>query len=177
MIYRHDEFPCHLNWQAVSFIRAVWPWINNGLLRETYGAHLRPVHFALVLEDLLISYAAVIEMTIGHTGETVRLFGLGNVFTYPSFRKQGYGSQVVTAATQYIQSSAADVAALFCEPNLAGFYAKAGWQEIHGVTIFTGKGGLPTASAATRMMLFVSEKGRSGRGAFESAPLSLQHGW
>ena len=177
LTYHHHEFPPSLQWQAVSLMRVEWPFIEGGLPKETYRAGLHPVHFALTEEDVLISYAAVIRLEVGHAGEDYRVCGLGNVLTYPASRGKGYGRQVVEAATSYIVASDADVAALFCAPALEGFYQKSGWEAIRGGVTLTGPREAPAAYVALRMMLFVSVKGQAGRHAFETPPLHIEHGW
>ena len=99
------------------------------------------------------------------------------MLTYPASRGKGYGRQVVEAATSYIVASDADVAALFCEPALEGFYKRSGWEAIRGVATLTGPREAPAAYDALRMMLFVSGKGKAGRHAFETGPLHIEHGW
>ncbi len=178
LIYSHDEFPASLRWQAVSFMRVVWPFIDGGMLRETYPAALRPVHFALVEDDLLLSYAATFRLSIEHAGEGYEMGCLGNVFTYPGSRGRGYGRRVVGAATARIRESGADVAALFCEPDLGGFYAASHWEPIQEAgTVLTGGGGEAEELDAVKMMLFVSDKGRLGRRAFETLPLRVPFPW
>ena len=177
LTFNHREFPSHLNWQAVSFMRIEWPWIEGGKPRETYSAELEPVHFALVEDDLLISYASVIRFGTAHAGETYRMYGLGNVFTFPSSRKIGYGGRVVEAATAYIRNSDADVAALFTGDDLFKFYARHGWARIKGAPTLLGPQDAPQSLDALRMMLFVSGKGKAGRQAFETQPLHVEFGW
>ena len=175
--YDHDTFPPDLNWQAVSFMRVEWPFINEGMLRETYPAALNPVHFALVEDDLLLSYAATFRQRIKHAGEEYEMECLGNVFTYPASRCKRYGRLVVEVAVGHIRGTGADVAALFCEPNLEGFYAATGWEAIpEAGTLITG-GGAPEEHGALRMMLFISEKGKAGRRAFETLPLRVPFAW
>ncbi len=176
--YRHEEFPTGLNWQAVSFMRVEWPFINEGMLRETYPPELRPIHFALVEDDLLLSYAATFRLHIEHVGEAYEMECLGNVFTYPASRRKGYGRRVVDAATRHIAGSGADIAALFCDPDLQGFYEESGWKPVVGAaTLLTGGGGEPEEHHALRMMLFVSEKGEAGRHAFRTSPLRILFPW
>ena len=178
LTYRHDELPPALQWQAVSFMRVVWPFINGGMLRETYPAALHPVHVALVEDDLLLSYAATFRLSIEHAGEEYEMECLGNVFTYPASRRRGYGRMVVGAATERIRGSGADVAALFCEPSLEGFYAASGWEPIReAATVLTGGGGEAEELDAVRMMLFVSEKAGQRRRVFETLPLRVPFPW
>jgi GNAT superfamily N-acetyltransferase len=167
LVTYRGALPDHLRWQAVSFMRVVWPWIDGGLLREPYDRALRPVHFALVQGDLLISYAATIELDLKHAGARYRMAGLGNVFTFPSFRERGHGGRVVAAATEAIRAGAADVAALFCGERRVGFYARHGWQR---VAVLPEDGG-------ARMMLFVSPRGVEARPAFEREPFRVAHEW
>ena len=179
--YRHHEFPTHLNWQALSFMRVEWPFIFGGqdkLRKETYDAGSRPVHFAVSQEGVLISYAALIRTRLEHAGVTYEAHGLGNVFTFPSFRGEGHASRVVGAATEHVlKSGEADVAALFCEAGLREFYSRAGWEPMEGATTFTGAVDFPEPCEALRMMLFVSEKGVAAREAFEGVPLYIEHFW
>ena len=127
---------------------------------------------------MLISYAALIRTRLEHAGGTYEAYGLGNVFTFPSFRGEGHGGRVVRAATEYLREGGeADVAALFCEPGLRGFYSGAGWEPMEGATTLTGPPDSPEACEALRMMLFVSERGEAGREAFGGAPLYVEHLW
>lgn len=178
--FRDADLPPPLKWQALSFMRVEWPFIFSGdsrLSTDIYGADLRPVHFVVAEGEVLVSYATVIRMDLDHAGPTWRVYGLGNVLTYPSFRGEGHGRRVVDAATQYIGDSDADVAALFCDPGLAGLYAKSGWTAMEGATTLVGSKADPTPYGALRMMLFVSAKGRAGRPLFEGHPWYVGDPW
>ncbi len=54
-----------------------------------------PAHFVVEQEEVLISYATVIETTLDHAGETYKTLGLSSVFTYPPFRGEGHARGVV----------------------------------------------------------------------------------
>ncbi len=179
--YRHHEFPPHLNWQALSFMRVEWPFIFTGkdrLRKDTYDAAASPVHFAVCEGEVLISYAALIRTRLEHAGVTYKAYGLDNVFTFPSFRGEGHASRVVSAATEHaLKSGEADVAALFCEPGLREFYLGTGWEPMEGAPTLTGAKNLPQVCEALRMMLFISETGEAGREAFGGMPLYVEHLW
>ena len=175
--YENGRFPEHLKWQAVSFMRCAWPWIEDGKPRDTYEPELQPTHFVVVDGELLVSYAATIVVALEHAGETCAARGLGNVFTFPGSRGQGHGGRVVAAATDDIASCGADVGALFCEPELAAFYARYGWQPMQGAVTLKGPREAPRPHNALRMMLFASEKGRREREAFRTGTLYVEHGW
>lgn len=176
----YDEFPEMLNWQAVSFMRVQWPFIYSGSNRfgkNTYPPEWHPIHFSIVEEDVLISYAGVIQVDIEHAGQTYKACGLGNVFTFPPFRRNGYGTQVVQAATEHILQSDVDIGILFCDSPLASFYAASGWESKNDALTREGTPDNYLSHESLRMMLFISEKGRRGRNAFANQPLYIRHSW
>lgn len=174
-VYDQQTFPSHLHWQAVSFIRIEWPLIAGGMIRQTYPAEVEPIHFALVEDDLLLSYAAVIHTRLIHAEQAYATCGLGSVFTYPACRNKGYGRRIVDAATHYIQQSSVGIGLLFAQATLEAFYAKSGWQAIKGTPLFVET--MSEEATALKMMLFVSEKGQAGRTIFETQPLYVPQGW
>jgi predicted N-acetyltransferase YhbS len=129
-----------------------------------------PLSFALVEQAVLISHVLVSWRALTHAGETYQMYGLSAVFTYPQFEKQGYGRHVVGAATAHILASDADVAMLGCKPQLIPFYAASGWSDMPATQILCGPQSAP-AKGGHVMMLFVSEKGRQNRLAFEREPV------
>jgi predicted N-acetyltransferase YhbS len=173
-IYADGEFPAALHWQAVSLMRVEWPFIEGGKLRRTYPSDWSPTHFVVEDDGLLISYAAVIRLKLAHAGDDFAACGLGSVLTFPSSRRQGYGSQVVAAATAFIRESGADIAALFTGDDLERFYARHGWEAQHGAeTYIAAAERIP----ALRMMLFLTPKGDAARHAYATQPLSVPFGW
>jgi aminoglycoside 2'-N-acetyltransferase I len=127
--------------------------------------------------ELLVSYAATIVVALEHDGEMYAARALGNVFTFPGSRGRGHGGRVVAAATAYIGSSGAGVGALFCEPEVAGFYGRYGWQAMEGAITLKGPREAPRRHDVLRMMLFTSEKGRRAQSAFQTRALYIEHGW
>ncbi len=182
IVYHEDDFPPDLECQAVSFVRVVWPFVFSGgsrWERHLWRGSWNAVHFCIVENGVLISYAAVIETRVDHRGEGYRTCGLSSVFTYPPFRGEGHGRQVVDAATRHIRSGGADIAILWCERSLHNFYKEHGWVAVEGAPALIGAKDNPTIydDPDHPMMLFVSEKGEAGRWAFESEPWYVGHTW
>jgi len=178
-IYTQPNFPAIFKWQAIAFMRTEWSGIFHGdnlYMPETYPPDYQPVHFVFAEGDTLISYAAILDVTLEHSGSTYHVYGFGNMFTFPPFRKQGYGSQVLEAATEYIKASSFDAAILFCDSKLEPFYATQGWQATRSPTRLGGPDKYEVYDP-TRMMLFTSEKGRAGQSDFESQPLYVDWPW
>jgi GNAT superfamily N-acetyltransferase len=175
--YPDGALPDALRWQFVSFVRITWPRVEGARPREVYGPAEAPVHVALVERGLLLRYAAVVRERVAHAGVAYDVRGLSSVFTFPAWRRRGYGRRVVDAATAHIRASGADLGLLFTGDALKGFYARSGWEALRGAPMPEGPREAPRASDALKMMLFVSEKGRAGRRAFETQPLHVEHGW
>jgi predicted acetyltransferase len=176
-LYTHQTFPSDLNWQAVSFVRIVWPEIGGGMLRRMFDTKQDTMHFVLVEDGLLHSYAAVVRFQLQHAGQQYRACGLTSVFTYPTSREKGYGQRVVHAATNFIRRSGADIGLLLTGPELEPFYAKSGWEAIMSAPLIGVSGEAQEVLSAFRMMLFLSEKGQAERSTFEAQPLFVDWEW
>lgn len=179
-MYHHQELPAHLRWQAVSFMRVQWPSIFTGSLRwlsETYPAELRPVHFVCSEREVLISYAAALRLALPHRGTTYQVYGVGNVFTFPPYRREGHGQQVLQAAAQYLDSGTIDLAILFCQPELAAFYARSGWEASPEAETRIGTPESYMLDHDLRMMRFISPLARQMRGEFAAHPLYIEWPW
>ena len=172
--YSSEDLPLDLKWQILSFLRITWAdgFVGENRLRAWISPPTdHPSHVVLVENGLLISHAEVVWKCLDHAGETYKAYGLTGVLTYPSFRGQGYGRQVVDAGTKIIQASDADIGIFHCAPSLGPFYAAGGWIPMAGVTSWVGPKSAPVVSDELMMMLFLSEKGQRGRPAFEHEPL------
>ncbi|MEM7254110.1 MAG: GNAT family N-acetyltransferase [Pseudomonadota bacterium] len=178
-LYPDADFPEDLEWQAVSFIRTEWPFAFGGPKRlgrrvrtEHDPIHETIAHVVVEEEGVLMSYATIIGTRIVHEHEAYQSYGLASVFTYPQFRREGWGKHVVQTATHDVVSRAdADICILFCQPPLVPFYRQCGWHWIDGVSTLVGPLEAPKAHGSQRMMQFVSPKGRAGRDTFNTVPL------
>jgi predicted acetyltransferase len=173
--WSHRTFPPALQWQAVSFIRTVWPSVDGGNLREAYPGALHPTYYTVThQDDLLVSLAAsyTVQVAVDNTALTAAC--LGNVFTYPAWRGRGFGRQVVDAATNDIYGSGVDVAALLCDDPLQPFYEASGWQAVPGSATVTADG---EALDSLRMMLIMSETARTVRHDLTTRPLTVPSAW
>jgi predicted N-acetyltransferase YhbS len=103
---------------------------------EDHAAGLNAIAFFALEGDQVVSYAAVVHLTIAHGGRTFALAGLSAVATAPEFRGRGLGTAVVAAATRHIESSDADLAIFTSDRPLARFYERAGgWRPAPQVRV------------------------------------------
>ena len=181
--YTNAEFPENLKWQAVSFLRMQWPggFTGENRLRDWVTRDDdHPIYIVLVEAGILISHTNVVWKYLEHDGITYKAYGLTGVFTYPSFREQGYGSQIVAAGTEYILKSDADLGMFYCDERLRKFYAQHGWIHMDTSTTFIGTKEHPELiDDEILMMLFLSPMGQLGRQAFENRPIYFggDHTW
>ena len=178
-MYQQLEFPAIYKWQAIAFMRMEWASIfydDNLFMSETYPPEFQPVHFVIAEEDTLVSYASILKLTLPHARKEYLVYGFGNLLTFPPFRRHGYGGQVLQAATDFICQSDVDVAILFCDRLLERFYADKGWVTTPSPTRL-GAPNQYQEYEPSRMMLFVSEKGRQARNDFEAHPIYIDWPW
>lgn len=175
LTFPSNTFPEHLKWQTLSFLRMYYPegFTGENRLRDWVTREEdHPIHIVLVANNILISHANVVWKYLDHDGATHKAYGLTNVFTYPPFRGQGYGSQIVAAGTKYIRKSDADVAMLYCDEGLRDLYANLGWRHMEMSTSYTGTKEEPElVNDEILMMLFLSPKGQQAKTAFKTRPI------
>jgi GNAT superfamily N-acetyltransferase len=183
LTFKSAEFPEHLKWQALSFLRMNYPdgFKGEDRLRDWVTREEdHPVHIVLVEDHILLSHTNVVWKYLEHDTETYKTYGLTGVFTYPPCRGQGYGTQVIAAGTAYIQKSDADLAMLYCDESLHDLYANQGWRHMDRSTSYIGTKEEPElVDDEILMMLFISPKGQHGEAAFKSKPIhfALDYTW
>ncbi len=170
-IFASQDVPERFKCQILSFVRIQWPKLFSGKnrLRDwTSKPELHPVTFLLEEEGVLISRLEIVWDVLAHAGETYLTYGLSGVFTYPAFRKQGYGLQLVQSAKAFIEQQAEADLVLF-HSTLKGFYEQAGFERMDSLVTLVGDPRRPERSPETAFMLFLSDKGKRGRSRFENA--------
>jgi predicted GNAT family N-acyltransferase len=181
-IYRpEDALPADYECQIRAFIRMLWHDEYAYNIDAPFTQPERHVsHVVFAERHALFSYARVNWVNVEHAGQTYRLYCLGDVFTYPAFRKRGYGRQVVDVGTKLIRADAdTDAAILFTDPELEKFYAQSGWEHIAGLNSTKGGPEHPEPQDGSFvMMLFLSDKAKQHRTDFETHTLNLPgYGW
>ena len=175
-----DELPAAYECQIRAYVRILW---NDSYVHDLDAPLVPPErhpHFVVLGErHALFSAARVSWVMVEHAGHQLKMYCLGDVFTYPAFRNRGYGRQVVDAATELIRSDPeADAAILFTEPDLENFYAQSGWQHVAGLSATIGDPDYPEPNPGFAMMQFLSDRTEKMQGTFETRPLFLPgFGW
>lgn len=172
-IFTTESLPPAYEHQIRSFYRMEW-WdsyqtdINPPLGKPEY----QPLNFVLVEADCLYGALQVTRTTIQHRGETYQCYGLGGVFTYPAFRKRGFGAWMVRDATTYIQNQAdADIAVLWTQDHNVAFYVRNGWEHTPHINMMIGDPIKPYQSVENVLMVFLSERAKLNRPQFEAHPV------
>jgi GNAT superfamily N-acetyltransferase len=177
--FAHADLPSVFSWQAVAYMREIWPSLFTGRLawlREPYPASLNPFHVVIHHDEVLVAYAAVIRVTVSHDGTDYAIDGVGNVLTATPYRGRGYGRQVVERVNDRLDASDADAAALFCAPDLEPFYAGAGWLPCPGGTR-VGTGAQSCLYSGLRMMRLLSSRGRTAAKSLLTTTMDVSWAW
>ncbi len=172
-VFESQDVPERFKCQILSFVRIEWPELFSGDLRLrdwTTRPEMHPVTFLLEEEGVLISRLEVVWNIVQHVGEAYKAYGLSGVFTYPAFRKQGYGLQLVRSAKDHIEQRG-DADIIIFHSTVKGFYEQAGFERMDSMVTLVGDIHKPERSEETGFMLFLSEKGKRGRNSFEKEPL------
>jgi GNAT superfamily N-acetyltransferase len=172
-IYHHpNEIPPLIHQQIVDFLRMEWPegFMGPNRLRA-WISHVEehPVNFLLAEDGVLISHLEVVWKYLEHAGVTYKTYGLTGVFTYPQFRKQGYGLRLLKEAYSHIIKQDGDI--VMFNSQTIGFYEKGGFEGMDKVVTLEGGESNPTISEGKAFMLFLSDKGKQGRKSFETQPV------
>ena len=178
-VFDHDAFPDALRWQAIAFLRVEWPFIFGGAARlqtHPYPLSMPQIHIAATEGDVLLSYATLVQFDQAQDGTRYRTLGLGNVFTFPPYRREGLGRQVIDTATRVLERSDADIGALLCERRFIPMYAAAGWIAADAPT-FEGTPDDAKRLEAVRMLVFVSAAAQRARAALLGHPLYVAEQW
>jgi GNAT superfamily N-acetyltransferase len=177
MIQQHffesQELPAKFTCQILSFMRAIWPEEfqgKNRLRNWIKRPEMHPVHFILEEEDILISHVAVVWKLLPHAGHEYKAYGFTEVFTYPVWRRQGYGLQLIQSAKEYIEQQG-DADLIIFHSSVRGFYELAGFEPMKEMVTLVGDPHNSRRSTEIGFMRFISEKGKQGREQFEKGTL------
>jgi GNAT superfamily N-acetyltransferase len=179
-VYPQSDLPEVLKWQALAFIKTEWPFVFSGedqFLTEPCPPDLYPVHFVATEGDSLIGYASIFRLNIDHAGTSYEIYAFGNMFTFPPYRKQGYGKRILNLATDFIKNSEVDAGTLFCESNVEPFYQACGWQTAGAPARIGTPDDYKQHDHILTMNLYVSEKGLQGKSKFDEQPLYVKWLW
>jgi GNAT superfamily N-acetyltransferase len=177
--FAHADMPSVFSWQAVAYMRQIWPSLFTGgltWLREPYPADLDPFHVVIHHDDVLVAYAAVIRVTVSHGGTDYAIDGVGNVLTATPYRRRGYGRQVVERVNARLDGGDADAAVLFCAPGLESFYSGTGWLSCPGGTR-VGTGTDSYRYSELRMMRLLSPRGRAAANSLLTTTMDVSWAW
>ena len=113
-----------------ALFAAAWPDPEDGFSEEDLDHALGGVHFVLEIDGAIVSHASVVSRTL-HAGDLAISTGyVEAVATHPEHERRGYGSAVMTAAGEHIQTY--ELGAL--GTGRLGFYARLGWALWRGPT-------------------------------------------
>lgn len=176
------ELSLTLRRQVLLLQEQAWPsdappdFTNPALVHDPT---LHPISMLLVDGTKVVAALDILSKQIEHSGTTFRASGLSTVVTDAQRRGQGHGARLVTAAREFIASTNADLGLFTCDPPLANFYTRCGWQVLPGCVLIGGTPDDPLASDSlgkVTLGAFFSPHGQQHASAFLHARVALYPG-
>ncbi|MEO2076000.1 MAG: GNAT family N-acetyltransferase [Bacillus sp. (in: firmicutes)] len=175
-----EECPLHIKQQVLALMKEEWPQAfvdgdEESLWNET--PETNSTSLVLLIDDFVVSHVSVPWKHIKHEGKTYKVFGLSEVMTHSSYRKQGHGVSLVKEATTFIERNHADVGMFTCAPKLVHFYRQSGWVHFDRACLVGGSREVPLRSDSfglAVMMKFFSKKVQENQRDFEAADVFLE---
>jgi GNAT superfamily N-acetyltransferase len=174
--------------QADSALRNQIAWLQHRAAPTSVPIPVEPlppehdpaldaISYLLRVGDQIVSYAAIVQKSIVHAGESYRIAGLSCVATDLAYQSQGLGTHVVAAATQAIVASDADIGIFTCDWELTAFYERAGnWQVMHNVTLVASHDSQALTSSSLKkavLMRLLSPKAQAAQILLTNGTISL----
>jgi len=144
------ELPPVLRAEQLRLHRQAWP--DGG--EEPHDPALRPLTMLLVENENALATLDVLSKDLDHRGHRYRAAGLSAVVTDRAVRGHGHGGRLVAAAREAMAEAAFDLGLFTCDPPLAGFYQRAGWQPLPGTVLVGGTRANPLPSDALGKVTF-----------------------
>ena len=177
--FSQDAVPAVLRVQVLTLREQAWP---RGASKSptSHDPALQPVTMLLVDDrESVLASLAILSKEIAHDGQRFAASGLSTVVTDQSHRRRGYGHQLVTAARGQIAASGADLGVFSCDPQLAGFYRRAGWRVLPGTVLIGGTPENPFPSDRLGKLVLAelfTDHARAHAASFEQARIELYPG-
>lgn len=133
--------------------------------------------FALVDDNIAVSHVAVLGKDITHKGQAYRTLGLSQVVTHPSYRRKGFGLQIIKQAVSFIENSNPDISIFTCLPSLISFYSQGGWEYRADICLVGGTHENPFQSDSlglATMIRFFSDKAKKHGQDFDNSDICLE---
>ena len=98
-----------------------------------------PPQYSIFVHDdagHLVSHVGVLTREVTLDGTVVRIGGIGGVATHPDYRGRGFAAAGMQRALDFFTEDPGIAFALLgCQPDVAPYYARLGWQPFEGVVM------------------------------------------
>ncbi|WHY64443.1 GNAT family N-acetyltransferase [Neobacillus sp. SuZ13] len=180
--FQQGDCPSYIKKQIISLMRQEWPQAfgdNDEEIHWPDSIETQPTSLVFVENNIVINHVAIPWKYISHKGQKYKAFGLSEVITNSSFRKQGFGLRLIKEAYSLIEKNNPDISLFTCEPALVHLYTKGGWEHKQNINLIGGTRNQPFRSDSlglcTMIKLF-SAKAQIKLLTFEETDVYLELG-
>lgn len=104
---------------------------DAAVFRQTRRWHGSGPSYSVILQEApkgeVIAHVGVVDRRVRFGGAEARAAGIQNVLVVPAYRGKHFSDSVMLAAEVEAVRRGFDCGLLFCDPKLAGLYARMGW--------------------------------------------------
>ena len=171
---RHSEIPSKI----IELENTAWP--NDEKDKDFPSSPDTYVSsFILMENNFAICHVGIRKSVLHHKGEEYLAYGLSEVVTHPDYQNNGFATQIIKKALQYIIFQQADISIFTCSKERVSLYTRGGWEIIPTACFVGGTRQKPFRSDILNLVTmakFISPKSKQHRADFENTDILFELG-
>lgn len=176
--YSKEKYDIEIEKKIIALENTAWPQNTE---EEVFPSapNTYVSSFVLIKDDQAICHAGIRKSTLFHKGQEYSAYGLSEVVTHPDYRKQGFASEIIKKAAQFIIAQKPDISIFTCEQKRISFYERGGWKAVKGACFVGGTKEKPFRSDYLHLVTlirFISLKGQLHEPDFENTDIIFELG-
>ena len=115
--------------------RLLFHWGENifGVLPHSLTWRPKDTHLVWYEDAKPLSHVGLLKHSVNVGGQPVVVGGVGGVVTVPEAQRRGLAHRLMEHAAEFLKGEwKVDAGLLFCLSSKESYYARLGWQRIHG---------------------------------------------
>lgn len=136
MKYSEDCFSADIHAGILALEKRAWPAIPANSYPEDPALFV--CAFVLLVEDTVVSHAAIYQKEVQLAGEHYLAYGIGEVVCDERYRCKGYASMLLQRVYDFINTKQVDLTIFTCAPARVALYTRIGWEWRKDVVLIGG---------------------------------------
>lgn len=124
--YSEECFSADIHAGILALEKRAWPAIPASRYPEDPALFV--CAFVLLVEDVVVSHAAIYQKEVQLAGEYYLAYGVGEVVCDERYRCKGYTTMLLRSVYDFIDMQQADLTIFTCSPARVALYTRIGWE-------------------------------------------------